>query len=196
MKKWITIMVLLAVLAPSAFAKGFGIERAIINYKVTSSDQQYMGNGTMEIAYDKFGQYMATTTKAGGINATTIISPDGEYMINWDDKTAMDLSMFGDMGDDMLDLEKEDEGKIIGTETVLGKKCTVHLYQDDEGTEKYWLWEGIPLRMISEFDGIKTTMEATSVSTPSSIPASKFTVPKGIEIQKMPSFSFPVPGME
>ncbi len=195
MKRLFFVIIILA-LTQTVFAKGFEAERAIINYKISSSDQEFMGNGTMEIAYDKFGKYMSTTTKTKEMNATTIISPEGEYLINWDDKTAMDLKSFGGgINEEAIVLEKEDEGEIIGNENIIGKNCTIHFYQDENGWEKYWLWQGIPLKVVSEIEGMKTTVEATSVSTPSSIPAAKFKVPKDVEIQKMPSFSFPLPGM-
>jgi hypothetical protein len=147
---------------------------------------EYMGNGTMEIAFDSFGKYVATTSKTREMDVTTIISPDGDYMINWIDKTGMDISGFGDIKEDGFDFEKEDDGEIIGSETILGKNCDIHLYKDEYGSEKLWLWQGVPLKVVSDMEGIITTMEATAVSTPASIPASKFKVPAGIEILKMP----------
>jgi len=191
MKKILIIMIIAAALlsVQSLSAEGPKIEKAIIAYKVTSTDQEYMGNGTMEIAYDNFGKYMATTSITGEMNVTTIISPEGDYMINWNDKTGMDLSAFGDMKEDGFDFEKDDEGEKIGTETILGKNCEIRLYKDEYGWEKLWLWQGVPLKVVSDSEGIVTTMEATAVSTPASIPPSKFKVPAGIEILKMPGLN-------
>ncbi|MDX9800234.1 MAG: DUF4412 domain-containing protein [Spirochaetia bacterium] len=201
MKKYLIAMLILTAAFSAVSADGFKIERAVINYKITGTDTDFIDNGTMEMAFDKFGQYMSTTMKSSELSTTTIITPDSQYMINWNEKIAMDLESFGEMGDMMdddqfdMDIDEDEMGTPIGTETILGKKCTIYLDKDDDGQVKFWVWQGLPLKVVTEYEGMKTTMEATSVSTPSSIPASKFQVPKGIEIQKMPSFSFPMPNM-
>ena len=197
MKKILTVVLFLAfAIAGSISAQGIEVEKAIINYKISGNDAGFMQNGTMEIVYDKYGEYMASTTTTPDLKATTIITPDSEYMINWNDKTAMDLKAFGFDNEYMPDFSDDEEtGEIVGKETILGKPCTVYYSEDEFGSEKVWIWKGIALKIISDSEGVKTTMEATSVSTPSSIPASKFKIPAGIEVQQMPSFSFPVPGM-
>ena len=200
-KKYLIVLLILTAAFSTVPAEGFKLERAVINYKITGNNTEFIGNGTMEMAFDKFGKYMSTTMKSNEMSTTTIITPDSEYMINWNEKTAMDLKSLGSMGGMMendqfdMDIDEAEMGTVVGTETIIGKKCTIYLNKEDGGQAKYWLWEGMPLKVVTEYEGMKTTMEATSVSTPSSIPASKFQVPKGIEIQKMPSFSFPMPKM-
>ena len=146
-KKYLTVMLILTAAFTAVQAEGFKLERAVINYKITGNNTEFMGNGTMEMAFDRFGEYMSTTMKSNEMNTTTIITPDSEYMINWNDKTAMDLKSLGSMGGMMeneqpdMEIDEDDMGTPVGTETILGKKCTIYLKKEDGGQAKYWLWE-------------------------------------------------------
>ena len=175
--------------------KNYEIEKAIVNYKLSG-----MMSGTMELIFDKYGDYVSTTTESPNAPKSTILmTPDSTYMINWADKTAMDMGM---MGEDMMedsspedDIDFEAEATKAGTEKILGKTATIYIYKPEEGgTAKYWIWKSIMLKSVTEINGMKSTMEATSLETPSSIPAKTFKVPSGITVQKMPSFSLPIPG--
>ncbi len=175
--------------------KNYEIEKAIVTYRLSG-----MTTGTMELVFDKYGEYVSTTTETPGApKSTFIMTPDSNYMINWEEKTALDMSM---MGEDMMedetpgeDVDFENEAKKLGTETILGKNATVYLYEPEEGGRaKYWVWKNIMLKSETEFNGMKSVMEATSLKTPGSIPAKTFEIPSNIKKQKMPSFSLPIPG--
>ena len=175
--------------------KNYEIEKAIVNYKLSG-----MMTGTMELTFDKYGEYVSTTTESSNApKSTVIITPDSTYMINWADKTAMDMSM---MGENMMedsgpegDIDFEAEAKKEGTEKILGKTATIYVYKPEEGgSAKYWVWKNIMLKSVTEINGMKSTMTAISLETPGSIPAKTFKVPAGITVQKMPSFSLPIPG--
>ncbi len=187
----ITVMVLFISASNGFCEKNYGVEKAIITYKISGAM-----SGTMEITFDKYGEYTSMTTQTPEGKITNISTPDKDYMINWEEKTAMDMSMFGEgmMEDESMDLEVEEDAEIIGEETLLGKKCSIYLYKDEDGSSKSWVWENIVLKAVSESEGMTTTMLATDLKTPASIPASTFKVPGNIKIQKMPSFSLPVPG--
>lgn len=196
MKKVIllTAVLLLAVTFSNSFCeKNYEIEKAIITYKLSG-----MQTGTMEIAFDKHGEYVSMTTNVPGHGkSTTIMTPDESWMIDWNKETAMDLNMLGDMEDDGMGIESdlENESKIVGKEKILGKNATIYLYKPEEGgTAKYWIWKSVMLKTVTEINGISSIMEATSLKTPSSIPAKTFKVPKNIKKQGMPSFSLPIPG--
>lgn len=192
----LTAVLLLAVTFSNSFCeKNYEIEKAIITYKLSG-----MQTGTMEITFDKYGEYVSMTTNVPGQGkSTTIMTPDESYMINWNEKTAMDLSMFGEdmMEDDSMgmDADFENKAKIVGKEKILGKNATIYLYKPEEGgTAKYWIWKSVMLKTVTEINGMSSVMEATSLKTPSSIPAKTFKVPAGIKKQGMPSFSLPIPG--
>lgn len=190
----LTAVLLIAVTFSNSFCeKNYEIEKAIITYKLSG-----MQTGTMEITFDKHGEYVSMTTDVPGQGkSTTIMTPDESYMINWNEKTAMDLSMFGDMEDDSMELDDdfESEAEIVGKEKILGKNATIYLYKPEEGgTAKYWIWKSIMLKTVTEINGMSSVMEATSLKTPSSIPAKTFKVPSNIKKQGMPSFSLPIPG--
>ncbi len=189
------VLLFVFIFSNSFCEKSYEIEKAIVNYKMTG-----IMSGTMELIFDKYGEYVSTTTESPGTpKSTMIMTPDSSYMINWEDKTAMDMGMMGEgmMEDEgpESDIDFEDEAKKVGTETILGKKATVYLYEPEEGGKaKYWVWKNIMLKSESEINGMKSTMEATSLKTPGSIPSKTFKVPSNIKVQKMPSFSLPIPG--
>ena len=189
------VLILAFTFSNSYCEKTYEIEKAIVKYKLSG-----MMTGTMEITFDKYGEYVSTTTESSQAGKTTfIMTPDSSYMINWQQKTAMDMSM---MGEDMMeeddpsaDIDFDAEAKKLGTEVILGKKATIYLYKPEEGgTMKYWVWKNIMLKSVADINGMKSTTEAISLKTPKSIPAKTFKVPSNIKTQAMPSFSLPIPG--
>ena len=196
MKKvvFLTSVLFLALTFSNSYCeKKYEIEKAVITYKISG-----MMSGTMELIFDKYGEYVSTTMEnPGSSKTTTLMTPENTYMINWQDKTAMDLGMFGESedADPAADVDFESEAKKMGTEKILGKTATIYLYKPEEGgSAKYWVWKNIMLKSITEMNGIKSVMEATSLKTPGTIPAETFKVPANIKMQAMPSFSLPIPG--
>ena len=198
MKKVLLItaaMLFVFIFSNSFCEKNYELEKAIINYRMSG-----MMTGTMELIFDKYGDYISTTTESPDTPKSTIIeTPETTYMINWNDKIAMDMGrMDEDMMDDSFPEEADDfeaNSTKAGTEKILGKNAAVYIYKPEEGgTVKYWIWKGLMLKSITEIDGMTSTIEATSLETPGSIPAKTFKVPAGITVQKLPSFSLPIPG--
>ncbi len=191
----IAVLLTTVIFSNSFCEKNYEVEKAIIKYKLTG-----MVSGTMGMTFDKYGKYVSVTTESSEASKTTMImTPDNTYMIDWSSKTAMDLSaMGGDIMDDSSpdpDIDYDVDAKKIGTEKILGKKASIYLYKPEEGGSiKYWVWKNIMLKSITDMNGMKSTMTATSLKTPSSIPAKTFKIPAGITVQGMPSFSLPIPG--
>lgn len=81
---------------------------------------------------------------------------------------------------------KNENGKIVGTETVLGKKCTIVSlplkHGENRSTMKAWYYHGIPLKIVAPF----YTMEATSFEENVEIPEENLKVPDNITFMEMP----------
>lgn len=81
---------------------------------------------------------------------------------------------------------EESGGKILGSESFLGKKCIVVEMSDSSGKSemksKIWYYQGIPLKMSNAY----YLMEATDIQENVKIPDSKFEIPEGIKMKDMP----------
>ncbi len=65
-----------------------------------------------------------------------------------------------------------------GTATVAGKQCYVFKGKKSGTTIEYYIWEGVVMKHVEkDSDGTSSTT-AQSIELPTSIDASKFTVPK------------------
>lgn len=70
--------------------------------------------------------------------------------------------------------------------TIAGRKAEGFGYAVRIGDARVWLWQGIPLRLEQPLSGGGTlVLEATSVSTETTIPPERFTVPEGIAISRL-----------
>lgn len=72
--------------------------------------------------------------------------------------------------------------KIAGKEKYLGKDCIV--YRGKLG--KVLIWDGIMLYMESDFGGVKSKQEATSVKVNVPVDAKYFQIPKNIKFKEAP----------
>ncbi|MGB7532347.1 MAG: DUF4412 domain-containing protein [Halobacteriota archaeon] len=85
--------------------------------------------------------------------------------------------------------------KVIDTETIDGKLCTVVEYASPEGSAKMWLWQkqGLPVRME-----VATTEGTSRIEWKNfefgDIPDDKFVLPDDAEIMGMPSGMPSIPG--
>ena len=152
-----------------------------------------------DVARGKTATEMDMTMTAPGFSQTSkmLNIEDGEttYVINLKDNTGFKMN-FRDDDDDLFDYEiEEDEatlrqmieadgGRIIGTETFLGRKClVVETVEDDYDygtiTTKMWLYKGMPLKVVSDH----MRMEVTHLEENVSIPAERFKVPAGITMR-------------
>lgn len=87
---------------------------------------------------------------------------------------------------DAMQSVEEHSPRIIGTETLDGKRCLVVEYSSDEGTAKIWIWEdtGFPLRQEVATTGGKVVIEYKNYDF-SQIDDSVFELPAGVEIIAM-----------
>lgn len=81
---------------------------------------------------------------------------------------------------------EESGGKILGSESYLGKKCIVVELSDSSGKSemktKIWYYQGIPLKMSNAY----YHMDAVDIQENVNIPDSKFEIPEGIKMKDMP----------
>ncbi len=76
--------------------------------------------------------------------------------------------------------------KVIGTETIDGKLCTVVEYVTPKRRMKMWIWQkhGFPIRVEMTGDKGTTVMEYKNISF-DNIPDSMFELPAGVKIMEM-----------
>ncbi|MBQ4367891.1 MAG: hypothetical protein II786_07395 [Muribaculaceae bacterium] len=71
-----------------------------------------------------------------------------------------------------------------GTANVNGKQCDVFKGKKSESTVEYYIWEGIVMKIVEKDSEGATTTTVESIELPSSIDASKFSVPKEAKKKK------------
>jgi outer membrane lipoprotein-sorting protein len=184
-----------------------GMKTFMIEYKTSVNSAEMKSTSMMtqwiDNENDRQAIYTDSQSEIMGMKnsekSLMIIKEGWSYIINLNDKTGF-KSKDTEMEDDPTDLIKpedditfrqmieQDGGKILASETFLGKDCIVVevAEQGDEGQTmktKMWYYKGIPLKMANDF----YIMEATKFEENVSIPDSKFEIPAGIEITEMPS---------
>jgi hypothetical protein len=87
---------------------------------------------------------------------------------------------------DAIQSDEEHAPRIIGTETLDGKRCLVVEYRGDDEVVKMWIWEdtGFPLRQEIATTGGKVVIEYKNYDF-SQIDDSVFELPAGVEIITM-----------
>ena len=75
---------------------------------------------------------------------------------------------------------ESDAKSLIGTEDILGKKCSIYSFIKGSKT---WLWDGITLKEENKYDGTYDLTEATSIEENIAIDAAKFSAPKDVSIK-------------
>jgi len=183
-----------------------GLKSYIMKAVTTTSEEGAEVKMTMtvwhDVAKEKSATEMEMEMKGPGFSHSTktLTIEDGEwsYVINLKDNTGYKMAFKDDDDDDMFDYEiQEDEatlrqmieadgGRVIGTETFLGRNCLVvetieedYDYDDEVITTKVWLYKGLPLKMVSD----NMTMEVTHLEENVSIPAERFKVPAGVKMR-------------
>jgi hypothetical protein len=128
----------------------------------------------------------------------TIIKDKETWLINLVDKTGFKAGESKMLNGNQTEFIKSEDdatfrqkieasgGKIVGNESVLGKKCIVVELTDSSGKSemksKMWYYQGIPLKMANAY----YNMEAVEIQENVDIPAEKFEVPAGIKMRDMP----------
>jgi hypothetical protein len=181
--------------------KQFDVKSGKIEYKIEGKTK-----GTKTLWFDDYGRYQyehtVTTTKMFGMTSKTeslkIRDKEWMYDINLVDKTGtkMDINQANQMlngvtdatTDDQLvkfgeDIQKDMDIKDGGTESILGRSCKVTT--SGKINSKTWEYKRIFLKTYADLGGVlgSSNEEAIAFDENITIPASKFTVPSGIEIQ-------------
>ncbi len=80
----------------------------------------------------------------------------------------------------------ENSPKIVGTETIDGKVCTIIEYNSPEANVKTWIWndKGFPVKMESTAGGVESTVLWKNFDF-SDIPDSMFELPEGAQIMEI-----------
>ena len=149
----------------------YDMKCAVVKYKYTKGKE----TGQQERAFDNYGKMERRHEKTSKQETYLYIRDNKNYNLDVKKKTMTVKA------DNQLNFRNPNESRIKKTDkrktaTILGKTCT--LYQTS--SSDYWVWKGIVLKKVDhKKDGTQAIIEATSIQTPSSLPASTFDIPKG-----------------
>ena len=157
-----------------------GISTYKIDYRTTLNKPESKRSSEMTQWVDKHHQRYAIFTKTSNltngklreVNSLMLSEDDWSFVINLDEKLGLKTKNKTSVGswlayiqpedeESMMQLIKEDHGKIIGTEVVLGRSCIVIEMADfkvlgEKQFTKVCFYKGIPLRISN----LTFTMEA------------------------------------
>lgn len=169
----------------------YHIKSGIIEYDVSGAS-----TGTETVYFDDYGikeaKYSNQEINMMGIQQKTnqIIISNSEYIftLNVDTKTGTKMKnpLPGFLPDDknLEELGKEIMtnmgGKIVGSETLLGKTCDI--WEVEQLSAKIWVWNTIPLKTEVNMMGMNITSVAKKFEPNANIPGEKFKVPDGYKI--------------
>jgi len=185
----------ISIFAQKANYKVFPFKTGIIEYK-----QEGNAKGTHTKYIDEYGykqaDYTETEVKVFGFTnkekkGTIMIGPkihSIDFATNkastgvnpvYETYANSDGSDYDKLGRDaMASLGFSNSGK---TETIAGKKCEI--WKGSLG--RIWIWKSLALKSETVVLGINITETAVSVKINTSVPASKFEIPKGIDVQNV-----------
>ena len=154
----------------------YGLKCAVVKYKYTKGKE----TGQQERCFDNYGKLERRHFTSSTKDTYLYIRDNKNYDLDAKKKT-MKVSadnQLNFLNPDKSRIKKPANGKSI---TILGKTCTFYQTKSSD----YWVWKGIVLKKIEHLkDGTQTITEATSIQTPSSLPASTFEIPKGYKTTK------------
>jgi hypothetical protein len=160
---------------PSSSNLRYDVKCAVVKYKYTEGKV----TGQHERVFDNYGKLERRHEKTSKQETYLYIRDNRNYNLNVKKKTMTVKA------DNQLNFRNPNESRIKKTDkrktaTILGKTCT--LYQTS--SSDYWVWKGIVLKKVDhKKDGTQAIIEATSIQTPASLPASTFEVPKGYTVK-------------
>lgn len=174
--------------------KPYGLKSGIIEYSYSGSK---VGKGILY--FDDYGMKSAMYTDAleGGEQRKGWVVSFGEYQYMWDPEVSKDgmklknpfiewaaKSSGADLESFTESLYKKMGMSRSGTETMLGKECT--LYKGKRG--KLLIWNGILILLDMKMLGITTHQEAISIQTNIPVEGKYFVIPKDIRFVEMQGF--------
>lgn len=170
--------------------KRYEIKSGIIQYEVKSTGN-VMGfatnaKGKSTLYFKDWGQLELnkdeiTQESFGGKEiqkSMTKLEGNILYSVDYDEKVIIKYDINSMKNDQKLliadkNFLKNNGGKKIGTEKVLGYKCDIWEIHG----QKVWIYKGIPLKMSGEMMGIKTEEYATKATFNTTIPSKNFNLP-------------------
>ena len=179
---------------PAPTARRYNIESGIVELKSN------VGSQRQQIYFDDYGAREAVhviTEGSGTTNTTIVVNAGGSSVVYDPEKkagTRVDLSdalsqlgLGGIPNLGSLDERMKSELKYrpIPGRTILGRKADGASIEVVGTPLKIWTYEGIPLRMEATMQGNALVVEATSLKTNVSIPASRFVVPDDVELRDL-----------
>ncbi len=172
----------------SSQLKRYGIECGSIRYEISG-----LQTGIQLLFFDNYGLKEAKYTWAEvlvpgmeqRINKLEIIQDGFYYVIDYGKKSGVRMKQV--LNPDvfepqaMLSLGAE----MIGVERFMDRDCEV--WETKELANKIWAWCSIPLKAVTEMQGLKIEFVASEVQWGMSTPDEKFAIPDGIEILSVDS---------
>ncbi len=132
---------------------------------------------------------MRTEITQQGTNAVTLIDTNAKTMYayipdqNLAIKIPFDSAQAPKSPTEDAESILNSDARIIGTETVDGKVCSVVEYSSGQDSVKAWIWQdkGLPIRIETTSSAGKTTIEYINIDF-SDIPDSMFELPSGVTV--------------
>lgn len=169
----------------------YHIKSGIIEYEISGASK-----GKEVVYFDDYGikeaKYSNQEIDMMGIKQKTnqIVISDSKdiYTLDVEKKTGSKMKnpFLGSMPEDknLEELGKEIMtnmgGKVIGSETLLGKTCEI--WEVSQLSAKIWVWNTVPLKTEVNMMGMKITSTAIKFEPNANVPKEKFVVPDGYTI--------------
>ena len=178
-----------------------GQAQAAKRYEVKSGYIKYeTSHGTDELYWDNYGENEArytdaTITMFGMTQQNRSVNIiDGKWSYNYDDKSKVASKadyeklmqqMTGNKNQPITDFSEAMieayDGEKIGTEKILGKKCTIYNLKSF-GDYRGWVYKGLALKAELNMMGFNFNMKAVEFKENAKIDQAKLRLPEGMEI--------------
>ena len=181
MKKSLVIvsLLLLVGLSLGAQEKRYGIKSGIVKQQM-----ELLGQLTETVTYfDDYGAIQAADVTVAG-NKVRTVSKDGNIYTIQDGKVVQKMAIpesvnYLNLTDDVVAKYKVAEA---GKDKVCGKSCIKYTQEATQMGQTVKMtvsvWEGIPLKTITDVAGMKIVLETTEVVENATMPAGIFDIPE------------------
>lgn len=181
----VTALLVMAIAASAQENKHYEIKSGIL--KQTT---EVMGRKTESVSYfDDFGALQASRSKveipgSAPMDVATIQKEGKMFMVNYTSGQVQEIPMQESVN--YLDLTDEivDKYKIVkaGEEEILGRMCAKYSEEVSQmgQTAKVtvWVWKGIPIKNVTEIQGMSITTEVTEIVEDAMVLPQVFDIPE------------------
>jgi outer membrane lipoprotein-sorting protein len=164
-----------------------------VSYDAVMSGTGTQG-GTQKVYLKKTRMRMETSMQ--GTQSITFIDMEKKTAINYmpaqQMAIKMDFSQVASSARESSDSLMKYNPKVVGTETIDNKLCTIIQYTTDQGTIKQWIWQekGFYLRVETTTSTGKFTMDIKNLDF-SNLDDSLFELPAGVKVTDMGQMGIP-----